>query len=76
MSQKGVSEVIGLLVVDSEFRRAFKEYPAACLAGFDLTNDERAALMKLKDKDLGSMSASDIAGSLSGTGTGNVLSPK
>ncbi len=72
MSKKAVSEVVGLLVVDAEFRKQFKADPNAALRPFDLTGAEQNALKKLKDKDLASMSVQDIAGALAGTVSGNI----
>ena len=72
MSQRGVTEAIGSLVCDPTFKTHFKENPDASLAGFDLTEEERAVLKKqLHGKDVGTMSANDIAGALGGTGSGS-----
>ncbi len=72
MSQKGVSEVIGNLVTDEKFRSQFKKDPNKALMGFDLTKEERESLKKLQGKDIGSMSAKEIAGALAGIIGGNV----
>jgi hypothetical protein len=70
MSQKGVSEVVGILLTCEEFRSKFKADPDTELKAFDLTDEERNSLKKLKDQDIGSMNAKEIAGALAGVISG------
>lgn len=70
MSQKGVAEVIGNLIMDADFQKKFNADPDAAVKGFDLTAEEKAALKKLKGKNIASMSANEIAGALAGGITG------
>ena len=44
MTQAAVEQVVGKLVTDSEFRAQVEKDPAAALAGFDLTGEERDGL--------------------------------
>jgi hypothetical protein len=71
MSQQGIVEFVGNLVTFSDFRAEFQADPDGILNNFDLTDDEKASLRQLKDKDLGSLSAQDIADSLGGVGAGS-----
>ena len=47
MSQAGVEQVIGKLVMDPEFRAAVAKDANAALAGYDLTDEERDGLSRV-----------------------------
>jgi hypothetical protein len=47
MSQTTVEQIIGRLVLEPEFRRQMATDQAQALAGYDLTDDERASLSGL-----------------------------
>ena len=47
MSQAGVEQVIGKLVMDAEFRAAVAKDPQAALADYDLTDEEREGLSRV-----------------------------
>jgi hypothetical protein len=66
MSQQGLAEFVGNLVTSSDFRTQFQADPDGTLNNYDLTDDEKANLKVLKDKDIASMTAQDIAYSLGG----------
>jgi hypothetical protein len=46
MSQTAVEQIVGKLVISPEFRQALAADPTAALAGYDLTADEREALLR------------------------------
>ena len=52
MSQKAVEQVIGRMVTDAEFRKLVFSDPDKALAKYDLTADERQAILALKSKDV------------------------
>ena len=49
MSVQGVTQVIGALVLDPEFRKDFQENPDKALKFFDLTKEEMAKLKEAWD---------------------------
>jgi hypothetical protein len=54
MSKEAVESVIGKIMLDAEFREAFAAGPDQALAGFDLTDTEKAGL---KSMDVETMDA-------------------
>ena len=52
MSQDAVSQIIGRAVTDDEFRALLFANPDQALKGYELTDDEIAALSDLKQEDL------------------------
>lgn len=59
MSQQAVAQVIGRAVVDAEFRDLLFSDPDQALVGYDLTMEERQAILATKSKHL-----KDFAGKL------------
>ena len=53
MSRMVVEQLIGKLVVDEHFREAVAAQGMQALSGYDLTDDERAAFMKMNLADVG-----------------------
>jgi hypothetical protein len=43
-----LQEVIGMAIVDPDFRRSLLEKPGRAVAEFDLTSEEAAALMSIQ----------------------------
>jgi len=52
MSQQAVEQIVGRLVTDEKFRKLFFSNPEEALKGYDLTPDERKALLKIKAEDV------------------------
>lgn len=52
MSKKAVEQIIGRMVTDPEFRDLFFSTPEQALAEYDLTMDERQALLKMDSKHI------------------------
>ncbi|MGH7385240.1 MAG: hypothetical protein ACREKG_08645 [Candidatus Rokuibacteriota bacterium] len=46
MASKGIQDLVGQVMVDKEFLAELVREPARVLATFDLTVDERAAIMQ------------------------------
>lgn len=46
MASKGIQDLVGQVMIDKEFLAELLREPAQVLAGFDLTPDERAAIMQ------------------------------
>jgi hypothetical protein len=59
MSQTAVEQVIGRMVTDPEFRNLVFSNPDQALAEYDLTMDERQAILALESKHV-----EDFAGKL------------
>ncbi len=59
MSQKAVEQIIGRMVTDSQFRKLVFSDPDQALAEYDLTMDERQAILALESKHV-----EDFAGKL------------
>ena len=59
MSQKAVEQIIGRMVTDSQFRKLVFSDPDTALAEYDLTMDERQAILALE-----STAVEDFAGKL------------
>lgn len=59
MSQKAVEHIIGRMVTDSQFRKLVFSDPDKALAEYDLTADERQAILALE-----STAVEDFAGKL------------
>jgi hypothetical protein len=57
MSQTAVEQIVGKLVISPEFRQALAADPTAALAGFDLTAEERDALLGADLKAFGDAGA-------------------
>jgi len=57
MSQDAVSQIIGRAVTDDEFRALLFSNPDEALQGYELSNEEAAALKVLKQEDLEDFSA-------------------
>ena len=47
MSRAVVEQLIGKLVIDAHFREQLANEGAAALSGYDLTDEERAAFMRM-----------------------------
>lgn len=45
MASKGIQDLVGQVMIDKEFLAELIREPAQVLANFDLTPDERAAIM-------------------------------
>jgi hypothetical protein len=83
VSKKAVQEVIGKAVTDSEFREALFANPDEALAGYELTEDEIAALKSVDAETMESFAGSlderiskaFVAGLLAGSGTRRVVEP-
>ncbi|HSB40348.1 MAG TPA: Os1348 family NHLP clan protein [Methylomirabilota bacterium] len=45
MASKGIQDLVGQVMIDKEFLAELVRDPARVLAGFDLTADERAAIV-------------------------------
>ncbi len=58
MSKQTVEAVIGKAIMDAEFRKALIADPEKALAGYDLTEQEKAALKALDSETLDSMGSS------------------
>ncbi len=58
MSNDQVQIIIGKAATDSEFREKLIQNPHEILAGFDLTDEEREALLNLKEENLKTFSQS------------------
>ena len=56
MSKEAVESVVGKAILDAEFRKALFADPEKALAGFDLTETEKAQLKGLDSETLDSMS--------------------
>ena len=52
MSQQAVESVIGKAVLDAEFCKALTADPDQALAGFDLTETEKASLKSMDSKTI------------------------
>jgi len=52
MSEDHVAQIIGRAVTDSQFREQLFSNPAAALQPYDLSDDEKQALMQVKKEDL------------------------
>ncbi len=52
MTRQVVEQIIGRLVTDTEFRKLFFSNPNAALEGYDLTTEEREALLATKIEDV------------------------
>jgi hypothetical protein len=52
MSQQAVEQIVGRLVTDEKFRKLFFSNPEEALKGYDLTPEERKALLKIKAEDV------------------------
>ena len=84
MSKEAVQAVIGKAVTDSKFREALFANPDKALAGYDLTEDEIAALKKIDAETMESLAGSlderiskaFIIGWAAGTGGGRGKRPK
>jgi hypothetical protein len=59
MSQQVVEQVIGRAVTDPEFRNLLFSDPDQALAGYDLTEEERKAILAMESKHV-----EDFAGKL------------
>ena len=46
MASKGIQDLVGQVMIDKEFLAELIREPAQVLANFDLTPDERAAIMQ------------------------------
>lgn len=46
MASKGIQDLVGQVMIDKEFLAELLREPTQVLAGFDLTPDERAAIMQ------------------------------
>jgi hypothetical protein len=58
MSNDQVQLIIGKAATDSDFREKLLQNPHEILAGFDLTEEEREALLNIKKEDLKTFSQS------------------
>lgn len=56
MSKKGVAIVVGRAAVDDCYRNYLKEHPHDALAGYELSNEERAAIAGIDHKSLDKLS--------------------
>jgi len=52
MSEDHVAQIIGRAVTDSAFREELFTNPEAALQSYDLSDDEKQALMQVKKEDL------------------------
>jgi len=48
MSKENIEKVVGRLVTDSEFAKAFHENPDEALKGYELTEEEKEGLKAVK----------------------------
>ena len=46
MAGKGIQDLVGQVMIDKEFLADLMQDPARVLASFELTSDERAAIMQ------------------------------
>lgn len=56
MSKQAVEQILGRIITDAEFRRLFFEDAQAALKGYDLSDEEREALLKTQVEDIESFS--------------------
>jgi hypothetical protein len=83
MSKQAVQAVIGKAVTDSEFRKALSADPDEALAGYELTEDEIAALKSVDAETMESFAGSldkriskaFVAGLLAGSGPHVIVDP-
>ena len=59
MSRQVVEQIVGRMVTDPEFRNLLFSDPDQALAGYDLTMDERQAILSTESKNI-----EDFAGKL------------
>lgn len=52
MAEDHVAQIIGRAVTDSQFRALLLSNPEEALAGYSLTQDEKEALLQIKQEDL------------------------
>lgn len=52
MSQERLQAIIGMAVTDREFREGLLSHPLAAVAGFDLSDEERAVVASIRAKSL------------------------
>ena len=52
MTEDHVAQIIGRAVTDSKFRKLLFSNPEEALKAYNLTEDEKDALMKVKQEDL------------------------
>jgi hypothetical protein len=56
MSKENIEKVIGRLVTDSEFSKKFFEHPDEALKEYNLTEEEKEGLKKVKKEDVSKFS--------------------
>ncbi len=56
MSKEAIESIIGKAILDAEFRKVLLEEPEKALAGYDLTETEKAQLKGLESETLDLMS--------------------
>jgi len=59
MSKAALESVIRAAISDESFRKQLKQNPQAALSGYDLTSDERSAIMSGNDAKLKAMGVDD-----------------
>lgn len=52
MTKQVVEQIIGRMIVDEVYRRQFFTHPENALKGWDLTPEERQALLKTRMEDV------------------------
>lgn len=52
MTKASIEQIIGRMITDEAFRKAFFQDPAKALEGYDLSPEERTALLKTKVEDV------------------------
>ncbi len=52
MSKQAVEQILGRIVTDEDFRKLFFSNPEKALEGYDLSDEEREALLETKKEDV------------------------
>ena len=52
MTEQAVEQILGRIVTDAKFRQLFFSNPEEALQGYELTKQERAALLATKVEDV------------------------
>ncbi len=65
----GLKDLVNKAIADAGFRRLLSENPAAALAGFELTDEQKSAFMNARGRDLSALLAEmDLDSRVSKTG--------
>lgn len=52
MTEQAVEQILGRIVTDEKFRELFFSDPEKALKGYDISDEEREALLKIKVEDV------------------------